>query len=170
MGLFDLIFGTNRSKGDDPEDEIERNKAYGNLYEGGQGRVDHSKEEELSNPHAMKRAERLSGGLDEVARRAKDMQLDENRMERTFGKIGSAIEKVGEAKNSNVMRQRQQDLRHKMRSSYAKIEQEHENRIEELKRKGATDRRIKDEENKMRKTRDDMSSMYRRAGGSGMLK
>ena len=169
MGLFDLIFGGG-SKGDDPEEEIERNKAYGDLAAGGEGRVDHNEEKEFSNPRAMKRAEHLGGGLDEVARRAKDMRLDERHMEKTFGKLDRAIEKVGDAKNSHVLQQRQQELRHKMRSGYAKIEQEHEGRIEELKRKGATDRRIREEENKMKKTRDDMSSMYRKAGGSGMLK
>jgi len=169
MGLFDLIFGTNRSKGDDPEEEISRNKAYGNLYEGGQGRVDHNKEEEMLNPRAMKRAERLDSGLDEVARRAKDMRLDEKHMEKTFGKVERAIGKVREAKNARVEQLRLQELRHKMRSSYSKIEKEHEDRLVELRAKGATDRHIRAEELKMKRTREDMSSMYRRAGGSGNL-
>ena len=170
MGLFDLFFGANRSKGDDPEEEIKRNKARGNLFAGGEGNVDHNQERETNNPRAMKIADRLSGGLDEVERRTKDMQLDERRMDKISGKLSRAIEKVGDAKNLHDMHDRQVVLRRKMRGSYAKIEQEHEKRIEELKRKGTTERRIREEEFKMKKTREEMSSMYRRAGGSGMLK
>lgn len=174
MGLWDTIFG-NRLKGDDPEEEIERNKAYGDLYSGGEGRVDHVENEEtaVGNQRAVKNADRLTGGLEEVERRTREMRLGDrgNRhLEKTFGKLDRAIDKVGQAENSRILQQRQEALRHKIRSGYSKIEQEHAQRIEELRRKGATDRHIKEEEHKMKKTREDMSSMYRRAGGSGMLK
>lgn len=169
MGLFDLIFG-GRSKGDDPEAEIERNnKAYGDLYVGGQGRTDHEEQNEVANPRAMKRADGFGNNLEDVARRVKNLHLDERHMDKTLGKVERAIGKVGEARNARVEQARLQELRHKMRSSYAKIAKEHEDRLVELRAKGATDRRIREEEMKMRKTREDMSSMYRRAGGSGSL-
>lgn len=168
MGLFDLIFGTNRSKGDDPEEEINRNKARGNLFAGGEGNVDHNKTEE-SNPRAVERAERLSGGLDEVARRAREMGFNERNRNRSLGKVERAIEKVGEAKNSHMERIRLQELRQKMRSSYSTIVKEHEDRLVELRSKGATDRHISAEKLKMKRTREDMSRMYRGAGGSGNL-
>ena len=168
MGLFDLIFGGG-SKGDDPEEEIERNKAYGDLASGGEGRVDHRKESEASNPRAMKRADGFGDGLDDVARRVKEMHLDERHMDKALGKVERAIGHVAESKNSRVEQMRLQELRHKMRSSYSKIAKEHEDRLVELRAKGATDRHIRSEELKMKKTREDMSSMYRKAGGSGSL-
>jgi len=68
------------------------------------------------------------------------------------------------------MSQRNAKLRTGLKKSYNKIKQENDRRLEKLRHDGATEGHIRREELKLDKIRKDMSSMYRRSGGSGTLK
>ncbi|MDO8512006.1 MAG: hypothetical protein Q7S57_01935 [bacterium] len=170
MGLFDLIFGGNKGKGDDPEEEINRNKADGDLFVGRKENVGHDQESETSNPRAIKKAERLDTGLDEVARRTRDMRLDSEHMRKIDDKLRGTIESIRNAGSSNIEHQRGAKLRHQMRSSYSKIAKEQEDHIDKMQNNGASERQVKEARRKLENTRRGMSEMYRRAGGSGRLK
>lgn len=174
MGLWDLIFGGGK-KVDDIDDEIDRGegKTYGDLYAGGRGTSHHDFNEEDSprtDPRLAGRTNRLSENLEDVERRAKALHIDDRRLEKTVGKIGRGIEKLGNSDNPGSVSVRNAALRKKIRSGYEKLEGEHEKRLEKLREDGASERRLKEEQLKMKRLRDDMSSMYRRSGGSGMLK
>jgi hypothetical protein len=173
MGIFDFLLGR-KSSGDALDGEIEKErKTYGDLYSGGAGRVNrdldnsHAEKIEKNNPSLERKVSRLQDDLRGVERRTRDLHIYANPVKKKIGKVESLIGGVRDAGNSHVMSAK---LRTGLKKSYSKIKEENDRHLEKLRHDGATDRHIRDEERKLDKIRKDMSSMYRRSGGSGMLK
>jgi len=178
MGFLDFILGRRSSTEDELDAEIERQEktAYGDLYAGGAGRAphvldDHSEElPDKSNRVLDRKTSRMQEDLQQVERRARDLHIYDEKVRKRIGKVESSIGRVHDARNPIIRSQQNSKLRERLRKGYGKIRQENEQRLEKLRQDGASDRRLREEEIKLRKIRDDMSSMYRRSGGSGMLK
>jgi len=166
MGLMDLIFGRRKASGDGIDGEINRqNKAYGDSRE-----QDAEKRGQTpTDPRMERRTERMNNDLRRVTERARESHLLSDSMRKKLNKVDGAIENAGEANPGNRSA-RNAKVRSKLRGTYDKLQVEHEGYVEELRRKGAPDRQIREAETNMRKIRDEMSSLYGKAGGSGRLK
>lgn len=174
MGFLDFLLGRRSSSGDELDAEIEKErKTYGNLYSGGAGRVDRDlddseeREVEKSNPNLERNISHLQDDLLGVERRARSLHIYDNKVKRKIGKVENLIGGMSDANNPRTQNAR---LRTGLKKSYRKIKEENDQRLEKLRSGGASDRRIREEERKVDKIRKSMSSMYRRSGGSGMLK
>jgi hypothetical protein len=179
MGFLDFILGR-RSSGDDIGGEIEREerKTYGDLYSGGAGRANReidedSPEEEIErdDPKLDRKVSRLGDDLRNIERRARDLHVyNDPQVRKKIGKVESSIGGMSDAGNSRSMSTQNAKLRLGLRKGYSEIKRESEQRLEKLRRDGASERHIREEEHKLGKIRGEMSSMFRRSGGSGMLK
>jgi len=176
MGILDFLLGR-RSSGDDIDDGIEKErKVYGNLYSGGAGRIDRKTSDpseeivEKNDRNFDRKISHLQDDLHDVERRARDLHAYDDQVRKKMGKLESSIGGVRDASSPLIMSQRNAKLRTGLKKSYNKIKQENDRRLEKLRHDGATEGHIRREELKLDKIRKDMSSMYRRSGGSGTLK
>lgn len=169
---MDLFFGRRGASNEDIDAEIARqNQSAGYLDSGREEAI--RREEEAANkvdPRLQHRVDRTTADLDRVAERARASHFDPRHTDKFFKKIERGVNKVGVAENPSVRRMRDADLRHKIRRSYDKLQAENENRLEKMRRKGATDRQLREADTEMRKMREGMEKIYRDAHGSGRLK
>jgi len=155
----------------------EEKKAYGNLYVGGRGRTEHEAEDVVEEEKPT-RAELIKNrdlrGMNEdlrtVERRARDLNIFDEKVRKRVGKLEKDFGKIEKTSDPRLLSQAREKTRRDLRKGYAKTESAFKKRIETMKKHGATDRHIREEELKLKKIHEDMSSMYRRSGGSGMLK
>lgn len=180
MGFWDFMFGGFRkSSAEETYEEPQERKAYGDLFVGGQGRVDHEIEKQRTGETEKKSSSdlsrerdvrRMNEDLHAVERRARDMHIFDHDVKKKVGKLERDFGKIRES-NSPVSASRMREkTRRDIRKSYAKTQAAHEKHLDELREQGASERRLSEESTKFKRIREDMSSMYRRSGGSGMLK
>lgn len=176
MGILDFLLGRKSSSNELDEGVEKERKVYGNLYSGGAGRVNHDLQNlpeekiEKNNPNLERRVSRLQDDLHNVERRARDLHVYNNPVRKKIGKVESFIGGVSSADNPQAMSVRNAKLRMGIKKSYGKIKEEHDRYLEKLHNDGVSDSRIREKELKLDKIRKSMSSMYRRSGGSGILK